>query len=76
MPGVYEVLFYNETEDSPGMMLWRYPEPRVLPLYSITPVPFNTTEDQTLAQQTLVTCCRFGMTLHLKKKHCGKALIR
>nr|XP_013797400.1 PREDICTED: vacuolar protein sorting-associated protein 13B isoform X8 [Apteryx mantelli mantelli] len=45
LPGAYEVVFYNETEDSPGMMLWRYPEPRVLTLVRINPVPFNTTED-------------------------------
>nr|XP_044599846.1 vacuolar protein sorting-associated protein 13B isoform X6 [Equus asinus] len=53
MPGVYEVLFYNETEDSPGMMLWRYPEPRVLTLVRITPVPFNTTEDPDISTADL-----------------------
>lgn len=54
MPGVYEVLFYNETEDSPGMMLWRYPEPRVLTLVRITPgCPSTPPKIQTLAQQTL-----------------------
>lgn len=52
-PGVYEVLFYNETEDSPGMMLWRYPEPRVLTLVRITPVPFNTTEDPDISTADL-----------------------
>ncbi|XP_068017257.1 intermembrane lipid transfer protein VPS13B isoform X4 [Melanerpes formicivorus] len=45
LPGAYEVVFYNETEDSPGMMMWRYSEPRVLTLVRINPVPFNTTED-------------------------------
>lgn len=45
LPGAYEVLFCSETDESPGMMLWRYPEPRVLTLVRITPVPFNTTED-------------------------------
>uniref|UniRef100_A0A673U6U5 Vacuolar protein sorting 13 homolog B n=1 Tax=Suricata suricatta TaxID=37032 RepID=A0A673U6U5_SURSU len=62
MPGVYEVLFYNETEDSPGMMLWRYPEPRVLTLVRITPVPFNTTEDPDISTADLgdmlqIPCC-------------------
>ncbi|KAM5281500.1 intermembrane lipid transfer protein VPS13B isoform 1-T1 [Ctenodactylus gundi] len=52
-PGVYEVLFCNETEDSPGMMLWRYPEPRVLTLVRITPVPFNTTEDPDISTADL-----------------------
>ncbi|XP_023373239.1 vacuolar protein sorting-associated protein 13B isoform X1 [Otolemur garnettii] len=53
LPSVYEVLFYNETEDSPGMMLWRYPEPRVLTLVRITPVPFNTTEDPDISTADL-----------------------
>ncbi|XP_005381914.1 PREDICTED: vacuolar protein sorting-associated protein 13B isoform X2 [Chinchilla lanigera] len=53
LPGVYEVLFYNETEDSPGMMIWRYPEPRVLTLVRITPVPFNTTEDPDISTADL-----------------------
>ncbi|KAM6171919.1 intermembrane lipid transfer protein VPS13B isoform 2-T2 [Erethizon dorsatum] len=53
LPGVYEVLFYNETEDSSGMMLWRYPEPRVLTLVRITPVPFNTTEDPDISTADL-----------------------
>nr|XP_012617463.1 vacuolar protein sorting-associated protein 13B isoform X1 [Microcebus murinus]XP_012617464.1 vacuolar protein sorting-associated protein 13B isoform X1 [Microcebus murinus]XP_012617465.1 vacuolar protein sorting-associated protein 13B isoform X1 [Microcebus murinus] len=53
LPGIYEVLFYNETEDSPGMMLWRYPEPRVLTLVRITPVPFNTTEDPDISTADL-----------------------
>jgi hypothetical protein len=53
LPGVYEVLFYNETEESPGMMLWRYPEPRVLTLVRITPVPFNTTEDPDISTADL-----------------------
>ncbi|XP_054548040.1 intermembrane lipid transfer protein VPS13B isoform X2 [Talpa occidentalis] len=53
MPGIFEVFFYNETEDSPGMMLWRYPEPRVLTLVRITPVPFNTTEDPDISTADL-----------------------
>ncbi|XP_010617862.1 vacuolar protein sorting-associated protein 13B isoform X2 [Fukomys damarensis] len=53
LPGAYEVLFHNETEDSPGMMLWRYPEPRVLILVRITPVPFNTTEDPDISTADL-----------------------
>ncbi|ELW47427.1 Vacuolar protein sorting-associated protein 13B [Tupaia chinensis] len=62
LPGVYEVLFYNETEESPGMMLWRYPEPRVLTLVRINPVPFNTTEDPDISTADLgdvlqVPCC-------------------
>lgn len=53
LPGTYEVLFYSETEESPGMMLWRYPEPRVLTLVRITPVPFNTTEDPDISTADL-----------------------
>ncbi|KAM8966204.1 intermembrane lipid transfer protein VPS13B isoform 2-T2 [Pelodytes ibericus] len=53
LPNAYEVVFYNETEDSPGMMLWRYPEPRVLTLVRITPVPFNTTEDPDISTADL-----------------------
>ncbi|XP_053101128.1 intermembrane lipid transfer protein VPS13B isoform X3 [Hemicordylus capensis] len=53
LPSAYEVVFYNETEDSPGMMLWRYPEPRVLTLVRITPVPFNTTEDPDISTADL-----------------------
>ncbi|XP_068040017.1 intermembrane lipid transfer protein VPS13B isoform X4 [Anomalospiza imberbis] len=53
LPSAYEVVFYNETEDSPGMMLWRYPEPRVLTLVKINPVPFNTTEDPDISTADL-----------------------
>nr|XP_009674278.1 PREDICTED: vacuolar protein sorting-associated protein 13B isoform X3 [Struthio camelus australis] len=53
LPAAYEVVFYNETEDSPGMMLWRYPEPRVLTLVRINPVPFNTTEDPDISTADL-----------------------
>ncbi|NWR73000.1 VP13B protein, partial [Centropus unirufus] len=53
LPSPYEVVFYNETEDSPGMMLWRYPEPRVLTLVRINPVPFNTTEDPDISTADL-----------------------
>ncbi|XP_026561693.1 vacuolar protein sorting-associated protein 13B isoform X1 [Pseudonaja textilis] len=53
LPGAYEVVFCNETEDDPGMMLWRYPEPRVLTLVRITPVPFNTTEDPDISTADL-----------------------
>ncbi|XP_054840360.1 intermembrane lipid transfer protein VPS13B [Eublepharis macularius] len=53
LPSAYEVVFYNETEDNPGMMLWRYPEPRVLTLVRITPVPFNTTEDPDISTADL-----------------------
>uniref|UniRef100_H2TTT5 Vacuolar protein sorting 13 homolog B n=1 Tax=Takifugu rubripes TaxID=31033 RepID=H2TTT5_TAKRU len=45
LPGLHEVMFHSETDDSPGVMLWRYPEPRILTFVRITPVPFNTTED-------------------------------
>ncbi|KAG8441800.1 hypothetical protein GDO86_010832 [Hymenochirus boettgeri] len=53
LPNAYEVVFFNETEDSPGMMLWRYPEPRVLTLVRIAPVPFNTTEDPDISTADL-----------------------
>ena len=53
LPGPHEVVFYSETEDSPGVMLWRYPEPRVLAFVRITPVPFNTTEDPEISTADL-----------------------
>ncbi|XP_062322182.1 intermembrane lipid transfer protein VPS13B [Osmerus eperlanus] len=53
LPGSYEVVFYSETEDVPGVMLWRYPEPRVLTFVRITPVPFNTTEDPDISTADL-----------------------
>ncbi|XP_028837760.1 vacuolar protein sorting-associated protein 13B isoform X2 [Denticeps clupeoides] len=53
LPGAHEVVFYNETDDSPGVMLWRYPEPRVLTFVRITPVPFNTTEDPDISTADL-----------------------
>ncbi|XP_068616522.1 intermembrane lipid transfer protein VPS13B-like [Brachionichthys hirsutus] len=53
LPASHEVVFYSETEDSPGMMLWRYPEPRVLTSVRITPVPFNTTEDPEISTADL-----------------------
>ncbi|XP_047455657.1 vacuolar protein sorting-associated protein 13B-like isoform X2 [Mugil cephalus] len=53
LPGPHEVVFYGETEDSPGVMLWRYPEPRVLTFVRITPVPFNTTEDPEISTADL-----------------------
>lgn len=46
-------MFYNETEDNPGMMMWRYPEPRILTFVRITPVPFNTTEDPEISTADL-----------------------
>ncbi|KAM9723999.1 intermembrane lipid transfer protein VPS13B isoform 3-T3 [Menidia menidia] len=62
LPGPHEVVFYTETEESPGVMLWRYPEPRVLAFVRITPVPFNTTEDPEISTADLgdvlqVPCC-------------------
>ncbi|XP_076844429.1 intermembrane lipid transfer protein VPS13B [Brachyhypopomus gauderio] len=53
LPGPYEVVFYNETEESPGVMMWRYPQPRVLTFVRITPVPFNTTEDPDISTADL-----------------------
>ncbi|XP_032375136.1 vacuolar protein sorting-associated protein 13B isoform X2 [Etheostoma spectabile] len=53
VPGPHEVVFYSETEESPGVMLWRYPEPRVLTFVRITPVPFNTTEDPEISTADL-----------------------
>uniref|UniRef100_A0AAV2MBD8 VPS13-like middle region domain-containing protein n=1 Tax=Knipowitschia caucasica TaxID=637954 RepID=A0AAV2MBD8_KNICA len=52
-PGPHEVVFYSETEDCPGVMMWRYPEPRVLTFVRITPVPFNTTEDPEISTADL-----------------------
>lgn len=53
-------MFYNETEDDAGMMLWRYPEPRVLTLVRITPVPFNTTEDPDISTADLGDVLQVG----------------
>lgn len=53
VPGPHEVVFCGETDDSPGLMLWRYPEPRVLTFVRITPVPFNTTEDPDISTADL-----------------------
>ncbi|XP_076004525.1 intermembrane lipid transfer protein VPS13B isoform X1 [Genypterus blacodes] len=53
LPGPHEVVFYPETDDSPGLMMWRYPEPRVLTFVRITPVPFNTTEDPEISTADL-----------------------
>lgn len=53
LPGPHEVVFCSETEDIPGVMLWRYPEPRVLTFVRITPVPFNTTEDPEISTADL-----------------------
>ncbi|XP_037309384.2 intermembrane lipid transfer protein VPS13B-like isoform X2 [Pungitius pungitius] len=53
LPAPHEVVFYRETEDSPALMLWRYPEPRVLTFVRITPVPFNTTEDPEISTADL-----------------------
>ncbi|KAA0702554.1 Vacuolar protein sorting-associated protein 13B [Triplophysa tibetana] len=39
LPSAHEVVFWKETEDSPGVMLWRYPEPRIITFLRITPVP-------------------------------------
>uniref|UniRef100_A0A4W3GSR1 Vacuolar protein sorting 13 homolog B n=1 Tax=Callorhinchus milii TaxID=7868 RepID=A0A4W3GSR1_CALMI len=53
LPNPYEVVFYNETDERPGMMMWRYPEPRALSLVRINPVPFNTTEDPDISTADL-----------------------
>uniref|UniRef100_A0A3Q3JG19 Vacuolar protein sorting 13 homolog B n=1 Tax=Monopterus albus TaxID=43700 RepID=A0A3Q3JG19_MONAL len=53
LPGPNEVVFCSETDDHPGAMLWRYPEPRVLTFVRITPVPFNTTEDPEISMADL-----------------------
>lgn len=60
LPGPHEVVFYSETEDSPGVMLWRYPEPRVLTFVRITPVPFNTTEDPEISTADLGDVLQVG----------------
>ena len=60
LPGSYEVVFYSETEDVPGVMLWRYPEPRVLTFVRITPVPFNTTEDPEISTADLGDALQVG----------------
>lgn len=42
------------------MMLWRYPEPRVLTLVRINPVPFNTTEDPDISTADLGDVLQVG----------------
>lgn len=68
LPGPHEVVFYSETEDSPGVMLWRYPEPRVLTFVRITPVPFNTTEDPEISTADLGDVLQVGTDILLIKK--------
>ncbi|XP_037389974.1 vacuolar protein sorting-associated protein 13B isoform X3 [Pygocentrus nattereri] len=63
LPVAHEVVFYNETEDSPGVMMWRYPEPRVLTFVRITPVPFNTTEDPEISTADLGDILQVPCTL-------------
>ncbi|XP_051575064.1 intermembrane lipid transfer protein VPS13B-like isoform X3 [Myxocyprinus asiaticus] len=53
LPSAHEVVFWKETDDSPGIMLWRYPEPRVITFLRITPVPFNTTDDPDISTADL-----------------------
>ncbi|XP_062915876.1 intermembrane lipid transfer protein VPS13B-like isoform X2 [Mobula hypostoma] len=53
LPNIFEVVFYNETDEHPAMMMWRYPEPRALTLVRINPVPFNTTEDPDISTADL-----------------------
>ncbi|XP_056617879.1 intermembrane lipid transfer protein VPS13B-like isoform X2 [Triplophysa dalaica] len=53
LPSAHEVVFWKETEDSPGVMLWRYPEPRIITFLRITPVPFNTTDDPDISTADL-----------------------
>ncbi|XP_058602808.1 intermembrane lipid transfer protein VPS13B isoform X2 [Onychostoma macrolepis] len=53
LPSPHEVVFWRETDDSPGVMLWRYPEPRVITFLRITPVPFNTTDDPDISTADL-----------------------
>lgn len=67
LPGAHEVVFYNETDDSPGVMMWRYPEPRVLTFVRITPVPFNTTEDPDISTADLGDVLQVGapIVIHL-----------
>lgn len=65
LPGPHEVVFYRETEDSPGVMLWRYPEPRVLTFVRITPVPFNTTEDPEISTADLGDTLQVGGATHV-----------
>uniref|UniRef100_A0A9J8BQX9 Vacuolar protein sorting 13 homolog B n=1 Tax=Cyprinus carpio carpio TaxID=630221 RepID=A0A9J8BQX9_CYPCA len=53
LPSPHEVVFWRETDESPGVMLWRYPEPRVITFLRITPVPFNTTDDPDISTADL-----------------------
>ena len=69
MPAPYEVMFYGEMEDSPAVMLWRYPEPRVLTYVRITPVPFNTTEDPDISTADLSELLQVRATQAQAKVH-------
>lgn len=53
LPSPHEVVFWRETDESSGVMLWRYPEPRVITFLRITPVPFNTTDDPDISTADL-----------------------
>lgn len=53
LPSAHEVVFWKETDDSSGVMLWRYPEPRIITFLRITPVPFNTTDDPDISTADL-----------------------
>ncbi|XP_067305536.1 intermembrane lipid transfer protein VPS13B [Pseudorasbora parva] len=53
LPAPHEVVFWRETDESSGVMLWRYPEPRVITFLRITPVPFNTTDDPDISTADL-----------------------
>ncbi|TRY83307.1 hypothetical protein DNTS_006035 [Danionella cerebrum] len=45
IPVAQELVFWAESEDSPGVMLWRYTQSRIITHLRITPVPFNTCDD-------------------------------
>lgn len=72
LPGPHEVVFYSETEDSPGVMLWRYPEPRVLTFVRITPVPFNTTEDPEISTADLSDVLQVETDMNVFYSHYSK----
>ncbi|XP_016411142.1 vacuolar protein sorting-associated protein 13B-like, partial [Sinocyclocheilus rhinocerous] len=61
LPSPHEVVFWRETDESPGVMLWRYPEPRVITFLRITPAPFNTTDDPDISTADLGDALQNGV---------------
>lgn len=49
IPNPNEIVFCRPSDGDPGMMTWRYPEPRVLTRVDVYPVPFSTSRGDEVA---------------------------